>query len=258
MELIEFIRQLLPAFKPFAWTIIILIGGLLLEFCYLAIRYLIEKQHYLRTDYYRSMEIPYPKLHNDTGRYGEYETFITLCKLNGYKRFLFNCYIPRNDDDDISDTELDLIMLHPTGVYVFESKNYSGWIFGNENQRMWTQTLPTKDKTKRKYTFFNPMMQNALHIKWLSAYLADETLPFHSFVVFSRRCELKKITTETDTHHIVKRDALTDSVALYAHHQPVCLSAEQIDTLYETLKPLMHMDNKTIQAHISALEKKHK
>ncbi|NLK22184.1 MAG: NERD domain-containing protein [Epulopiscium sp.] len=26
-------------------------------------------------------------------------------------------------------------------MYVFESKNYSGWIFGNEKDKNWTQML---------------------------------------------------------------------------------------------------------------------
>lgn len=37
--------------------------------------------------------------------------------------------------------EIDLIMISETGIYVFESKNYSGWIFGDEKQRYWTQIL---------------------------------------------------------------------------------------------------------------------
>ncbi len=39
-------------------------------------------------------------------------------------------------------TEIDLLLIHPKGLFVFESKNYSGWIFGNEVYQNWTQTLP--------------------------------------------------------------------------------------------------------------------
>lgn len=52
-------------------------------------------------------------------------------------------YVPK---DDGTTTEIDLIMLSPMGIYVFESKNYSGWIFGNEKSRYWTQTLENKKK----------------------------------------------------------------------------------------------------------------
>jgi hypothetical protein len=52
-----------------------------------------------------------------------------------------NLYIPKKDG---STTEIDLIMLSQTGVYVFESKNYSGWIFGDEKSKNWMQTLQSK------------------------------------------------------------------------------------------------------------------
>ena len=59
--------------------------------------------------------------------------------LEGTKRYLFNLYLPK---DDGGTTEIDVVFLHDSGMYVFESKNYSGWIFGTETQKNWTQTLP--------------------------------------------------------------------------------------------------------------------
>lgn len=38
-------------------------------------------------------------------------------------------------------------MISGTGIYVFESKNYSGWVFEDENQKNWAQTLENKRKT---------------------------------------------------------------------------------------------------------------
>lgn len=55
-----------------------------------------------------------------------------------------NLYIPKRDG---TITEIDLIMLSQTGIYVFESKNYSGWIFGDEKSKKWMQTLKNKQKT---------------------------------------------------------------------------------------------------------------
>lgn len=117
----------------FSFTIlfVILFGMLLI--------YLILKHNYQKTEYYQATHFPYYKLFNDTGRLGEYYTFKYLSPLKGYKRFLFNCYVPKEAG---TDTEIDVIMLHESGIYVFESKNYSGWIFGTENQKQWTQTLP--------------------------------------------------------------------------------------------------------------------
>jgi hypothetical protein len=57
---------------------------------------------------------------------------------------------------DGSTTEIDLIMIDETGIYVFESKNYSGWIFGDEKRKNWVQTL----ENRQKNYFYNPIWQN--------------------------------------------------------------------------------------------------
>ena len=53
-------------------------------------------------------------------------------------------------------------MIHEKGIFVIESKNYSGWIFGNERDKKWTQVLANGDKNY----FFNPILQNKIHIKY--------------------------------------------------------------------------------------------
>ena len=49
-------------------------------------------------------------------------------------------------------TEIDLLMIHEKGIFVFESKNYSGWIFGSEDQLKWTQCF----KSGQREHFYNP------------------------------------------------------------------------------------------------------
>lgn len=58
-----------------------------------------------------------------------------------------------------------------------------------------------------KNRFYNPILQNQSHIKWLGRYLADD-IPLFSIVVFLERCELKKVTILSDDIHIIKRDRL--------------------------------------------------
>ncbi len=52
--------------------------------------------------------------------------------LFGYKGYcLQNLYIPRSDGNT---SEIDVLYLTQKGLFVIESKNYSGFIFGSENQ----------------------------------------------------------------------------------------------------------------------------
>ena len=94
-------------------------------------------------------------------------------------------YILLNDltlpDGAGATTQIDHLLLSPYGIFVIETKNYKGWIFGNERQKIWTQKL-----YKNSYKFQNPIHQNYKHIKVLEQLLVDIVAPdlLHSVVVF--------------------------------------------------------------------------
>ncbi|SFK52021.1 nuclease-related domain-containing protein [Methylophaga sulfidovorans] len=76
-------------------------------------------------------------------------------------------------------TQIDHIIVSVYGVFVVETKNIRGWIFGNPAQKNWTQQL-----YKHKYRFQNPLHQNHKHLKTLQTLLnlADEQV--FSVIVF--------------------------------------------------------------------------
>ncbi|WP_081987141.1 nuclease-related domain-containing protein [Methylotenera sp. G11] len=76
-------------------------------------------------------------------------------------------------------TQIDHIFVSEYGVFVVETKNYSGWIFGDEKQSMWTQKL-----YKKTYKFQNPLHQNYKHLKALESSLSISSDKFHSVIIF--------------------------------------------------------------------------
>ena len=46
-----------------------------------------------------------------------------------YKKIVRNAYIDMNENKK---TEIDIIAISTKGIYVIESKNYEGWILGDE------------------------------------------------------------------------------------------------------------------------------
>ena len=204
--------------------------------------YLCQKRAYEHTEYFTATRKPYRAVRRDVGLWGEYHTYRKLSKLPGEKRFLFNCYVPK---DGGAFSEVDLIMLHSSGVYVFESKNYSGWIFGNEADRQWTQSF----RNGRKERFFNPLMQNNSHIKQLQRFLPELTREaFQSVIVFSERCELRKVTLTSEQHLVVKRDRLLRALASYLRRQ--LLSPADIEAIYQRLFPQTQLTDQQKQAHV--------
>lgn len=96
--------------------------------------------------------------------------------------------------------QIDLAVITEVGLIVFEVKDYSGWIFGTGYQQQWTQVLAYGEK---KYRFYNPIMQNAKHIKDLKKHLRQQSIPCFSVIVFYGDCVLKDIKAIPDQTTLV-------------------------------------------------------
>lgn len=83
-------------------------------------------------------------------------------------------------------TQIDHIVVSKYGIFVIENKDFSGWIFGNKDRKLWTQTLPGK-----KSQFQNPIIQNFTHISALKEHLPFLKKVFYNIVVFSEESEFK-------------------------------------------------------------------
>jgi hypothetical protein len=84
-------------------------------------------------------------------------------------------------------TQIDHILVSTRGVFVIETKHYSGWIYANEKSAKWTQVI-----YKKKSYFQNPLRQNYLHrktVEQLLDFLPKEAI--HSVVVFTGPAEFK-------------------------------------------------------------------
>ena len=209
----------------------------------------IESSQYYKSEYYNETKIPYTVMARDTGKYGEYLSYHYLKDYSNFGgKFLFNTYLPMGNNKT---TEIDLILLYPFGIFVIESKNYSGWIFGNENDKYWTQVLSTgKGKSEKKH-FYNPVAQNKGHIRQLRKYI-PERIPIYSMIVFSERCELKNITISSTDTKVIKRDRLRWNVDMIKLQFPI--EQEEIDRIYQRLYPYTKVTDEVKQKHIQQFD----
>ncbi|MDI3234252.1 nuclease-related domain-containing protein [Exiguobacterium antarcticum] len=184
----------------------------------------------------------------DKGIWGEYLTTRQLEKVEGYGKFVMNTYLPKARGKGL--TEIDITFIHESGIYVLESKNYSGWIFGKEADRQWTQMF----KNRYKQRFYNPIKQNEQHLKSMEQFLAKtvEDNVFQSVIVFSERCELKKITIDSSHVHVIKRNDLRRTIKRLATVKR--LTSMQVDSVYEQLKQQSQVDQQVKDAHIEAIK----
>ena len=83
-------------------------------------------------------------------------------------------------------TQIDHLIISVYGIFIVETKNKKGWIFGSENQSKWTQSI-----YGNKYSFQNPLRQTFRQKKILVEYLNLEETKIHSVVYFVGGCKFK-------------------------------------------------------------------
>lgn len=83
-------------------------------------------------------------------------------------------------------TQIDHVIVSLYGVFVVETKDMSGWIFGSEDDPFWT-----KINRGNKLKFQNPLHQNEGHIRVLSNLTRISPEKMHSVVAFRGNCSLR-------------------------------------------------------------------
>lgn len=213
-----------------------------------------KNKEYKNGAYYQITKCPYFSVKHNAGRYGEYLTYKYLKQFetNGAK-FLFNIYIPKENGET---TEIDVLMICKKGLFVFESKNYSGWIFGSDSQKNWYQTLPAGRGRSHKEHFYNPIMQNHSHIKHLKAFLGKQ-VPMRSIIVFSDRCTLKSVQISSNDISVIKRYNVAPVVSAICNKIPNdLLTNNDITEIYNKLYPYTQVDEFAKMQHVANIHNK--
>lgn len=248
----EQLQQLLAAFLQLIFT---LLNPFVLVPAIIVIVVLVKKnKEYKSGAYFQITKLPYRSVRRDMGRYGEYLIYKYLKNFeDAGAKFLFNAYIPKENGET---SEIDVLMICSKGIFVFESKNYSGWIFGNETQRYWYQTLPSGRGRSHKESFYNPVMQNRSHIKHLKS-LIGEQFPIWSIIAFSDRCTLKNIQITSTDISIINRYNVATTIASICNQSPQdLLSTNDIMTLYDKLYAYTQVDETVKAQHIANIHEK--
>ena len=118
-------------------------------------------------------------IRKNAGAYGEKSVVKTLSKCALPDDKLLNNVTLVNPQNEMS-AQIDHIFISTRGIFVIETKNYSGYIYGNDTLKEWTQSL-NYGKTVNK--FYSPVKQNATHI-YLLKKLLNTAYPVFNAVIF--------------------------------------------------------------------------
>ncbi|MEE4246193.1 MAG: NERD domain-containing protein [Kangiellaceae bacterium] len=134
-------------------------------------------------------------------------------------------------------TQIDHIVLSPCGIFVIETKNLKGWIYGSEAQSRWTQVV-----YKKKNSFQNPLRQNYKHIKALETLLGIDQY-IHSVVVFAGNAIFKTPMP----HNVIKVRKLKSFLMEYSN---AVFSDSQLATYRNLLSDPAHYHAQLKKEHV--------
>lgn len=139
-------------------------------------------------------------------------------------------------------TQIDHVIVSNYGIFVIETKNYKGWIIGNEFDDNWKQII-----YKKKENLNNPIKQNYGHIQALKEILSEfDNINYISIVTFTTRADLK-VTSKTDVVYTVN---LIKTIKKYNEK---CITDSDKEKIFSELLSL-NIDNKeNRKAHVQAI-----
>lgn len=111
-------------------------------------------------------------------------------------------------------TQVDHVVVSRYGIFVIETKDYNGWIFGGENQRIWTQSfMGGRWSGPQKFHFQNPIRR--LHTN-------------HDPVLLAVACERGELRCPKCGAKMVLRHRKSDGAAFYGcSRYPQCRGTRQ-------------------------------
>jgi hypothetical protein len=182
----------------------------------------------------------------DKGFYGEFVLYRKLTKKLGKKAVLTNLYL---DSKNTETTEIDVLAVTQKGIYVFEMKNYGGYIYGSQKDQYWTQAMNRFVKHK----FYNPLRQNYAHMKAVESYLQVENKQILPIIVFSNRSKLSKINVGEQDKVYQFKDALK-YVSKMEKKGNTVFSKDDVANHLEKLIEKSNMPDEVKQKHIEEIK----
>ena len=140
--------------------------------------------------------------------------------------------------------QIDHIVLSPYGIFVIETKNFSGWVYGGEKSAEWTQNI-----YGTKFRFQNPLRQNYGHVKALQSLFGYPIQFFIPIVVFVGGASLKGYYPN---HIVIYKKQLLKTIGQY---QNIVL---RDDILYSAINRLSYSSFETTETssiHIKQVKK---
>lgn len=178
---------------------------------------------------------------DEKGEFGETLVANELRTISDMNFVMLNDIIVVTDGNS---HQIDHVVINRYGVFVIETKNYAGKIYGNKDARMWRVYYDNGDDCE----FYNPVQQNLSHCNSVKRIVGN--VPIYSAIVFVRNNVIK-----TDAANVIPLSRLK-----YFVTQPrdTELTEEQVALCAEKLRKNQNENAVSIEEHVSSIKETQK
>lgn len=177
------------------------------------------------------------------GKQGERQVAKYLNKLPSKAYTVFNNVLLQNN---IHSTQIDHIVFSQYGIFVIETKNYSGIIRGKDNSENWT-----KEIYGSKFVFRNPILQNNAHVQALKHILSiHDDRKIIPIVAFSNRAKLKVHTVNKVVYYNKVNKIIMRYRKKIFYKSEISRFVKRIDSIAVTTTP------KAMKDHIKRIQER--
>ncbi|MYL49311.1 NERD domain-containing protein [Halobacillus litoralis] len=189
------------------------------------------------------------------GEIGEYKINIQLDQMP--KEYLHMSDLMIKNSKAKSDySQIDHILITDFGIFVIETKNYQGTVYGGKDRKTWS--------VNGKFKMMNPFYQNYGHIQALISVIGKEYEDrMISIVSFTKRCTFK---IDSDLRDIKQNQLIVYDVELsefinrkinvqkLIHKEPLLTNIE-INNIYDQINKHHITDPNVVDKHVEALNR---
>lgn len=145
--------------------------------------------------------------------------------------------------------QIDIIAVSRRGIFVVESKDYSGWIFGNGGQTRWTQTI-----YREKFRFYNPIKQNVSHINALKNIVGNDS-KCYSLVVFGDGATIKDVSYIPKGTYVLSSRRLHEVLSdIWSETDPIYSAEDVLRICRKIQKSRLTPDENLRASHIEEIK----
>ncbi|AMW97947.1 nuclease-related domain-containing protein [Rummeliibacillus stabekisii] len=191
---------------------------------------------------------------NRKGELGEYKITIQLDQFS--KNYMHHSdLLIKNDKSSTGYSQIDHVIITPYGIFVIETKNYQGTIYGGKDRKTWL--------INGKFKMMSPLLQNYGHIQAIKN-LIDINYHeyFISMVAFTKRCtfkideELRKINSnQLVVYDIELTEFINRKIAvLKLQYKEPFLSNQDINSIHDALSTANILDPSIRKQHVESIK----